>query len=350
MKKSLLLNGFITPAVAGILFLAACPVTPAAQDAMLRAEGEDHSEAGWVEIAEGPMRILASSDDAYLYVLRDSEPQGHMQILNGKTHEVLDRIPVGRRPIAMAVEGKRGYVVNNRSDDVTVVDLKTLEVMKTIPVGKRPIRVTASSNSRYVLVTNYGSDTISIIDKASLKLVKTLPTGRRPGDMAMDPAGRFAYVLYRGSGEIARIDMFSLEVVHQASLGEFPSGMAISENGNLLFVSDAHSHTLRVIETHGFKTIREIAVGKYPVQVMQVGDKIHVLNRLSEDISVINPVNQEQVVSISLENTPRCMTASSNGDRLFISYGENYGEITIVRMDNGKPAASHALSVTQTKG
>ena len=350
MKKSLLLNGFIIPAAAGILFLTACAMTPSTQDTMLRAAGEGHSEADWVEIAEGPMRLLSSPDDAYLYVLRDSGQQGHMQILNGETYKVLKQIPVGGRPIAMAIEGRRGYVVNNHSDDVTVVDLEALEIVNTIPVGKRPIRITASANSRYVLVTNYGSDSISIIDKISLERIKTLPSGSRPGDVAFHPDGQSAYVLFRGSGEIARVDMRSLEVTHQASLGEFPSGMAISDDGNRLFVSDAHSHTLRVIETKGFKTIREVAVGQYPVQVMHAGGKIHVLNRFSKDISVIDPHYPEEVVNISLENRPRCMTASSDGSRLFISYGESHGEITMVKMENGRPAASQALSVTQTKG
>ena len=340
----------IMPATVCTFILSACAMTPAAQDGMFHAVGEDRSEADWVEIAEGPMRILSSPGDAYLYVLRESDPGGHLLVLNGETHEVLDRISVGRRPIAMAVEGTRGYVVNNRSDSVTVIDLEALELIKTISVGKRPVRVAASAHSPYILITNYGSDTISIIDKASLELVKTLPTGRRPGDMAMDPAGRYAYVLYRGSGELSRIDMVSLELVHLVSVGEFPSGIAISDDGRLLFVSDAHSHTLRLIETDGLRTVREIGVGKYPVQVMRAGGRIHVLNRLSMDISVIDPRNPEQVVSIPLENTPRCMTAGSGGDRLFISYGESYGVITIVEMDKGRPAASHALSLTRTKG
>jgi len=314
---------------------------------------DDPSEAAWVDIPEGPMRIVVSPEASRLYVLHDSGPRGYLVILDGKTQTLLHRIPVGRRPISMAIEGEMAYVADFLSDDLTVINLKTAEAVKTIPVGRRPIRVASSAGSPYLLAANYGSDSVSIIDRRSLKIVKTLSSGRRPGDLVIHPDGRHAYVLDRGAGDLSVIEMTSLEIVRRIPVGEFPSGIAISKDGRSLFVSDAQSNTLQVldVDADNLTAIRTIPVGRRPVEVLRSADAefIYVLNGESKTVSVIDPVKHETILTIPLEQTPRCMSATSDGGRLYISYGEHSGGISVVEMTPPPSLQFHSLPAIQAE-
>jgi YVTN family beta-propeller protein len=308
---------------------------------------EDPSERVWANIPRGSMRIVSSPDDSRLYFLHGREPVGYLFILDAKSQELLYQVPVGRGPIAMVIEGDRGYVVNYLSDDVTVVDLKAAAVVKTIPVGHRPIRAAGAIRIPYVLVANYGSDSVSVIDRESLKPVKTLAVGSRPADMVLDSSGRKVYLLSRGDGKLAVIDLGSIETIQTASVGEFPSGIALANDGRSLYVSHANSNSVSVIDASGLKVIRKIPVGKRPVQVLSsLGtDGIYVLNRDSNTLSVIDPGHRDAIITIPLNYGPRCMSASSDGGVLYVSYGEAFGEFTVVEMSGLKPSRLYNLPV-----
>ncbi|MBI3609339.1 MAG: YncE family protein [Nitrospirae bacterium] len=346
MKKRLKRNGVMVQAAASLsLILMGCALSTLTASPAPHTP-DDPGEAAWADIPEGFMRVVVSPDDARLYLLRDSEPQSGLLILDAATARPLHRIPVGRKPIAMAMDGEIGYVVNYLSDDVTVVNLKTPEAVKTIPVGHRPIRAATSARTPYLFVTNYGSDTLSVIDKNTLKVLKTLSLGGRPADMAIHPEGRYAYVLHRGTGDLSVVEIASFEVIRKASVGEFPTDVAVSEDGQLLFVSDAHVGTLNVVRTDDLKVIRKIRIGERPMEVLTVaGGPIYVLNNQSQSISVVDPAKQEAVVTIPLKYSPRCMTTTSDGGRLYVSYGERYGEITVVEMAGQKVVRSTSSPV-----
>jgi YVTN family beta-propeller protein len=330
--------------LAGCAFPSSAPETGVAPPA---SYSKDPSETVWADIPRGSMRIVPSPDDSRLYFLHGGDPVGYLFILDAKSQKLLQQVPVGSGPIAMVVEGDRGYVVNYLSDDVTVVDLKTAAVVKTIPVGHRPIRAAGAMRTPYILVANYGSDSVSVIDRESLMAVKTLAVGSRPADMALDSSGRKVYLLSRGDGKLAVINLGSIETIQTVSVGEFPSGIALTNDGRSLFVSHADSNSVSVIDASGLRVVRSIPVGKRPVQVLSsVGTEgIYVLNRDSNTVSVIDPGHQDAVVTIPLNYGPRCMSASSDGRVLYVSYGEAFGEFTVVEMSGLHPSKLYNLPV-----
>src|SRR5439155_21268312 len=56
--------------------------------------------------------------------------------------------------VSEARAGLRVFVTNEKSDDVTVVDVESGTVLKTLAVGKRPRGVTASADGKRVYVAN----------------------------------------------------------------------------------------------------------------------------------------------------------------------------------------------------
>jgi DNA-binding beta-propeller fold protein YncE len=97
--------------------------------------------------------------------------------------------------------------------------------------------------------------------------------------------------------------------------------------------------------------IRKIPVGKRPVEVLRATEteEIYVLNRESKSISVIDPLKQEAILTIPLQYAPRCMAAASNSEHLYVSYGEGYGEITVLEMAGQKLVRSDSVPVILTE-
>ena len=84
------------------------------------------------------MRIAFASDGRRAYVTEGAA--GTVSVVDPATRQVIDTIPVGKRPwgIALAPDGHRLYTADGRSNQVSVIDTDTRQVVATIPVGDRP--------------------------------------------------------------------------------------------------------------------------------------------------------------------------------------------------------------------
>ena len=87
-------------------------------------------------------------------------------------------------------DGKRAYVANHSSNDVSVIDTATNTVVATVVVGASPIAVAPTADGKYVYVTNEDSGTVSVIDTATNTVAATIAVGRRPFGMAIGPITR----------------------------------------------------------------------------------------------------------------------------------------------------------------
>lgn len=97
----------------------------------------------------------------------------------------LKSIAVGERPQTTCMDGRRLYVVNASSDDLSVVDTKKDQVTSTISVrnegsrfGAAPTSCAVDGNSLYVTLA--GTNAVAVLDKNSRKQTGLIPTGWYP--------------------------------------------------------------------------------------------------------------------------------------------------------------------------
>ena len=90
------------------------------------------------------------------------------------------------------------YVVNQRSNNVSVIDTATNMVVATVPVGAVPGWVAVTPDGKHAYVTNGNAgnppSTVSVIDTATNMVVATVPVGLGPGALAVTPDGKHVYV------------------------------------------------------------------------------------------------------------------------------------------------------------
>ena len=102
-------------------------------------------------------------------------------------------------------DGKRLYISNEDSAQVTVLDTTSGAIVATIPIGHEPEGVRAAPNGKWVIVTSETDSTISIVDTTSLKVLKAAPVGMRPRDLAFTPDSKTIFVSGEGDASLSRV-------------------------------------------------------------------------------------------------------------------------------------------------
>jgi YVTN family beta-propeller protein len=113
-------------------------------------------------------------------------------------------IPVGLEPVSVAAQDDgTAWVVNNLSDDVSIVDLASGHVRATLRVGDEPSDVVFAGSPRRAYISVSQEDRILVIDPANLAAAPASIAiqGRYPRSLAANAAGTFVYaaVLFAGN-------------------------------------------------------------------------------------------------------------------------------------------------------
>jgi YVTN family beta-propeller protein len=104
-------------------------------------------------------------------------------------------IPVGMEPVSVsALDDNTAWVVNNVSDDVSIVDLTTMHVRATLRVGDEPEDVVFAGSPVKAYVSVSTEDRIKVYDPTSLAETASIPVnGRMPRALARNAAGTLVF-------------------------------------------------------------------------------------------------------------------------------------------------------------
>lgn len=199
---------------------------------------------------------------------------GLTHVMDTATREWVDEIQTGSgsvwgTPQVASSYGKL-HVVNELSNDVTVVDEATNDVIATVPVGKRPVRNITYPLYGAVYVANADDGTVSAIDIASDQVVATIPVGVRPGRMAVTQknTGRDAvWVLNRGSESR-------------------PAGR------------------ISILDGNGHAVVRTVEVCANPFQWKFEGPRVYVVSGTEREITVLDEGSAAVIGRIPLSRDP----------------------------------------------
>lgn len=63
-----------------------------------------------------------------------------MTVVDGASRKEITRIPVGKLPhhVVVASDGRRAYVANSDSNDISIIDAVGKKVIGRAPVGRNP--------------------------------------------------------------------------------------------------------------------------------------------------------------------------------------------------------------------
>jgi YVTN family beta-propeller protein len=160
-------------------------------------------------------------------------------------------------PLAQTTSGSFAYVVNNGSDDVSVILLSTNTVITTIPVGDAPYHVVFTPDGSKAYVTNAGDDTVSVIDTATHTVIATIFVGVGPVALDVSPDGAKVYVANTTSRTISIIDTATDTVTGSlGSLPASPGGIAFNLDGSEVWIGYYSWNYIQVYSYPGNTLVR----------------------------------------------------------------------------------------------
>ena len=131
-------------------------------------------------------------------------------------------IPTGVRPFGVTIDdaGARAYTANVGSDDVSVIDLAARREIARVPVGKRPYAIALAQGKGFV--TDQYSGTVSVFDLPTLKPVTRIDVGDYPEGIEASRDGKTVYVANWESNTLIAIDAATLKVTATHRTGDGP--------------------------------------------------------------------------------------------------------------------------------
>jgi YVTN family beta-propeller protein len=256
--------------------------------------------------------------------------------------DIIEELEVGETPVGVAFDstGSRIYVVNNKSDTLTVVDGDFFRVITEISLKDGTVVTLATTSvsdesqnntpdkrlsdvyeqtemkqnkaeeiapqsvvthpfKPFIYVANSLKNSVTIIknkkNRDIFKIVKKIKVGGSPYGLELNPSGSRLYVTLFNVNKVAVINTFTRRIIKRINVGDAPIGVAVHPTGEKVYVSNSLSNTVSVIDAFSNGVIDTIDVGSFPqgISLTTSGDKALVANSNNNNVSIINLLTGE---------------------------------------------------------
>lgn len=214
-----------------------------------------------LNFADEPIELALSPDGMTL--VSANRGSNSVSIIDATSLLETGRISLPSEPtwVVAGTASLRMYVLQPRSNAVSVIDLSRREILATRILDDSPVRgaISSDGNSLYV-ITRYSSDLL-IIDALSLAERGRIYVGSGAVSIKVDPKTGLIYVGKKAS-EISVLDPSSLLPIDRFRLDGSAEFLAIDNDGNGLFVMLPDRGTIQKLDLVSKKVRATIEVGE----------------------------------------------------------------------------------------
>jgi ABC-type transport system substrate-binding protein/DNA-binding SARP family transcriptional activator/streptogramin lyase len=254
---------------------------------------------------------------------------GMLWRIDPASHAVVQQIPVGSAPSAVAVTGPDVWVTNSGDGTVSRVSAAVGRAVDTIPVGNLPVAIAAGSGG--VWVANEGDDTVDRIDPATGTVTgRPIQVGARPDGIAAGPDA--VWVANGEDGTVQRIDPATGQPDGPLPVGSGPAGIAVTPGA--VWVANALDLTVSRIDPASGTVTGTIGVGDGPSGIVAAKDGIWVSDEFDATLDRIDPQTGHVARTVHLGSSPQGMAVAGSAvwvaARPFTAAGHRGGTLTAV--------------------
>jgi len=224
------------------------------------------------------------------------------------------------------------YVVNQGSNDVTVINTVDRSIATTIPVGNSPSAIEVSADGSFVYVANTGDNNVSVISTVTDQEFPAHPRvdvspgvgpnflkyGECPGQSGGAPTRKRIYATNPASNSVSVIDADSANTtgtflnVSNVSVGDSPVALTQLANCGKVYVANSGvgANSVSVIDAASLNVLATVLVGTNPIAIESSPDsaQVFVANEgtptVSGNVSVIRTSDDTKTTDIALPLPP----------------------------------------------
>lgn len=258
-------------------------------------------------------------------------PPDSVAVIDPQRSWVVGHVPVGRRPVALAIGHGSVWVANTDDGTVSRIDPDRREVIRTIGIGAPAIDLAVSADA--VWVANGSDGTVSRIDPSADTVVETIDL-RGSSELAWNPtyavdAEDDSVWIAAGTHHVLRIDPATNEPIAMIDVGHVPVGVALGEDA--LWVVTTAERALR-IEPHTKTATAEVPIGdpvaltagKHAVWVSDLRGQVWRINPDTGTVTQTTPVGGGLV---GLCATDGAVFAANNADGTVVQIDPQDGRV-----------------------
>jgi len=373
-------------------YLGPSAVVASSDATTLYVAAADARQVLWVAIPDGAVvrRLdvpgeptgLALTPDGTKLIVTCAAPKSTVAVFDARSGERVAAIPAGHTAMGPAVtpDGKRLYVCNRFSDDVSRIDLEAMKEINRVAAVREPVAAAVTPDGRTVLVANHlpnartdfyaPGPVAAVVTTIDAQTGQTgaivLPEGSNAlRGLCVSPDGKHAYVTHvlgnfqliptqldmgwTNINVLTVIDVEKKKAVATVGLDEMyggaanPWGVGCTADGKWIAIAHAGTHELSVIAAsapvgrlvqlymsplvgaipedprNGIGLQRRIKLpGKGPRGLAVVGSKVYVAEYFSDTLAVVDlqADRESQPGSIALGPPPE-LDARRRGELLF---------------------------------
>jgi YVTN family beta-propeller protein len=252
-------------------------------------------------------------------------------------------VSVGTLPKNIFYEpvSKRMIVVNETSNNVTVINSLTKSVVGTVSVGTQPHGIAFNPNTNDIFISNKGSNNISKFNINTLVISATISVGTFPeGIQYLDNK---LYVANRVSNDISVVDT-STNLISATISTSTPKEFTYDSKNNKLWFIGVGPDYVGIIDPTTNTIINSIQVGSNPfnLEYDSNNDRIWVSNNGSTNISVIDTSNNLISATISLGSAPSIIKNNPVDNYMYVS---DYSGGQFFEIDTNSLTVTNTVSV-----
>jgi DNA-binding SARP family transcriptional activator len=258
-------------------------------------------------------------------------PPDSVAVIDPQRSRVVGHVPVGRRPVAVAIGHDSVWVANADDGTVSRIDPDRHEVIRTIGIGAPAIDLAVTTDA--VWVANGSDGTVSRIDPSADAVVETIDL-RGSSDLVWNPtyavdADDDSVWIAAGPHHVLRIDPATNEPSAIIDVGQVPIGVALGDEA--LWVVTTGERALR-IEPHTNAATTEVPVG-YPValtaekQAVWVSDSRGQVWRINPDTGTVTQTTPVGRRLVGLCATDGAVFAANNADGTVVQIDAQDGRV-----------------------
>jgi YVTN family beta-propeller protein len=292
----------------------------------------------WKTGGEGGWDYLAADSAAHrLYVTRGAR----VDVIDTTTGKLAGSIGnlQGTHGVALASDGKLGYISDGRANNVVVFDRATLATVATIAAGQNPDGIIFEPFTQTVWAFNGRSKDATVIDTATQKVVATIPLPGKPEFPAADGKGT-VFVNIEDKNEIVRLDAKAHTATATWPLTgcDSPSGLAIDAAGGRLF-SVCDGKKMIVTDAKTGASLATPDIGEGP-DAAAYSDKLKLaFASCGEGVLSVVDAGYKTIQTLTTQKSARTMAYDPATDRIYLAAAE-FGPRPDPTPENPRPRPS----------
>jgi YVTN family beta-propeller protein len=293
------------------------------------------------------------------------EDRGQIVVIDPGKAQVLARISVGKRPrgIKLSPDRKLLYVAlsgspaagpgvdesklpppDRTADGIGVIDLSSYKLLRTFSSGQDPETFDVSPDGKRLFVSNEETAEITVLELPAGRIAGNVQVGKEPEGVSVHPDGKFIYVACEGDSEVVAIDAGTLKVVSRMRTLLRPRSIVFNKDGSTAFVTDERSAAVTVLDGFRHRTIGTIAIPSASKEsaarpmgavLSHNGKYLFISNGRDKSIAVINVSSRRVLRTINdVGARPWGIGVSADDKHIYTANGPS-NDVSVLEVDTG---------------